>query len=386
MLSSARTVLLTLLFYCFSMSLTFFNNRSIKMFPYPLSITFLHMCSKFLISWIAREWTSWYYRLNRRELSWSMYVRTVAIAGLLIRLGCVFYLNIQTYSCPINTVVVRYCHLNPSSLGTTSALDIGFSNWSFEFITISLYTMTKSTSVIFILMFSILFRLERKRVSLIFVILLISCGLFMFSYESAQFNVIGFSLVLVASFLSGIRWTTTQLLTQKKEWGLSHPIDLIYHIQPWMALSILPLSLYIESSELISSKNFFRTDDYGQLVRDLLFVSMGGLLAFGLECSEYLVVSTASCLTLSVAGIFKSVPYINSYHCLPPPLLMSTHFLLISIPFKKEVCTLYLAAKFNGDQISSVNLLGFLLCILGILLHVFLKTTTHCELPTYQST
>ncbi|KAF7257927.1 hypothetical protein EG68_04993 [Paragonimus skrjabini miyazakii] len=311
MISSARTVLLTLLFYCFSISLTFFNNRSIKMFPYPLSITFLHMCSKFLLSWIAREWTSWYYRLNRRELSWSMYVRTVAIAG------------------------------------TTSALDIGFSNWSFEFITISLYTMTKSTSVIFILMFSILFRLERKRVSLIFVILLISCGLFMFSYESAQFNVIGFSLVLIASFLSGIRWTTTQLLTQKKEWGLSHPIDLIYHIQPWMALSILPLSLYIESSELISSKNFFRTDDYGQLVRDLLFVSLGGLLAFGLECSEYLVVSTASCLTLSVAGIFK------------------------------EVCTLYLAAKFNGDQISFVNMLGFLLCILGILLHVFLKTTIH---------
>ncbi|KAF6774174.1 hypothetical protein AHF37_06646 [Paragonimus kellicotti] len=216
MISSARTLLLTLLFYCFSISLTFFNNRSIKMFPYPLSITFLHMCSKFLLSWIAREWTSWYYRLDRRELSWSMYVRTVAIAG------------------------------------TTSALDIGFSNWSFEFITISLYTMTKSTSVIFILMFSILFRLERKRVSLIFVILLISCGLFMFSYESAQFNVIGFSLVLIASFLSGIRWTTTQLLTQKKEWGLSHPIDLIYHIQPWMALSILPLSLYIESSELIS--------------------------------------------------------------------------------------------------------------------------------------
>ncbi|KAF5397512.1 Solute carrier family 35 (GDP-fucose transporter) member C2 [Paragonimus heterotremus] len=207
--------------------------------------------------------------------------------------------------------------------------------------------MTKSTSVIFILMFSILFRLERKRVSLIFVILLISCGLFMFSYESAQFNVVGFSLVLIASFLSGIRWTTTQLLTQKKEWGLSHPIDLIYHIQPWMALSILPLSLYIESSELISSKNFFRTDDYGQLVRDLLFVSLGGLLAFGLECSEYLVVSTASCLTLSVAGIFK------------------------------EVCTLYLAAKFNGDQISFVNMLGFLLCILGILLHVFLKTSIH---------
>jgi hypothetical protein len=49
-----------------------------------------------------------------------------------------------------------------SATGIASALDIGFSNWSFEFITISLYTMTKSTCIIFILMFAILFDLEKK--------------------------------------------------------------------------------------------------------------------------------------------------------------------------------------------------------------------------------
>src|SRR5699024_3822202 len=45
--------------------------------------------------------------------------------------------------------------------GIASALDIGFSNWSFEFITISLYTMTKSTCIVFILAFAILFDLEK---------------------------------------------------------------------------------------------------------------------------------------------------------------------------------------------------------------------------------
>ncbi|TGZ51794.1 hypothetical protein CRM22_010721 [Opisthorchis felineus] len=303
-----RTIPLTLLFYCFSISLTFFNNRCIKVFPYPLSITFLHMCSKFLLAWLIREWCRWYHRTQRFELPWSRYMKTVAIAG------------------------------------TSSALDIGFSNWSFEFITISLYTMTKSTSIVFILMFSILFRLERKRASLVLVVFLISCGLILFSYEAAQFNMIGFILVLLASFLSGIRWTTTQLLAQKKEWGLAHPINFIYHTQPWMALAILPLSLCIEGSQLVSSKDLFRTTDYGQLLLDLLYLSLGGLLAFGLECSEYLVVSTASSLTLSIAGILK------------------------------EVCTLYLAATFNGDQISPINMLGFVICIFGITLHVLLKT------------
>ncbi|CAH8463120.1 unnamed protein product [Dicrocoelium dendriticum] len=309
--SMLKTIPLILLFYFFSISLTFFNNRCIKMFPYPLSITLMHMCSKFLFAWTLRELFSWYYRVRRIELPWSAYFKTTAIAGI------------------------------------SSALDIGFSNWSFEFITISLYTMTKSTSIIFILLFSVLFRLERRRFSLLLVVLLISCGLFLFSYESAQFNGIGFSLVLLASFLSGIRWTMAQVLTQTKEWGLSHPVDIIYHTQPWMALAILPLSLFVESMELITSKNLFRAQDYSQLTLDLLFLSVGGILACGLECSEYLVISTASSLTLSIAGIFK------------------------------EICTLFLAAKFNGDQISTVNIIGFLICLLGITLHVFLKMIHH---------
>jgi solute carrier family 35 protein C2 len=43
-----------------------------------------------------------------------------------------------------------------------SALDIGLSQWSFEYITISLYTMTKTTSIIFILIFAIFLKLEEK--------------------------------------------------------------------------------------------------------------------------------------------------------------------------------------------------------------------------------
>ncbi len=48
-----------------------------------------------------------------------------------------------------------------------SALDIGLSQWSFEYITISLYTMTKTTSIIFILIFAIFLKLEEKVCDLI---------------------------------------------------------------------------------------------------------------------------------------------------------------------------------------------------------------------------
>lgn len=54
---------------------------------------------------------------------------------------------------------------------------------------------------------------------LIIVVLLISGGLFMFTFESTQFNLEGFVMVLLASFLGGIRWTLTQVLMQKAELG-----------------------------------------------------------------------------------------------------------------------------------------------------------------------
>lgn len=54
---------------------------------------------------------------------------------------------------------------------------------------------------------------------LILVVLLISCGLFMFTFESTQFNLEGFIMVLLASFIGGIRWTLTQVLMQKAELG-----------------------------------------------------------------------------------------------------------------------------------------------------------------------
>lgn len=46
--------------------------------------------------------------------------------------------------------------------GIFSGIDIGFSNWALELVPISLYTMTKSSSIIFILLFAILLGLEKK--------------------------------------------------------------------------------------------------------------------------------------------------------------------------------------------------------------------------------
>ncbi|KAM9750915.1 solute carrier family 35 member C2-like isoform 1-T2 [Menidia menidia] len=305
-----RTVGLVLLYYVFSIGITFYNKWLMKGFHYPLFMTLVHLTIIFSLSALTR----WVYTAvcgagkPRVVLSWRDYLFKVA----------------------------------PTALAT--ALDIGLSNWSFLFITISLYTMTKSSAVLFILFFSLVFKLEEPNPYLIVVVLLISCGLFMFTFESTQFNLEGFIMVLLASFLGGIRWTLTQVLMQKAELGLQNPIDAMYHLQPLMFLGLFPLFLYNEALSLGTSEKLFRVTELSSLLYSLFTLGIGGSLAFGLGFSEFLLVSRTSSLTLSISGIFK------------------------------EVCTLLLAASLMGDKLTAVNWLGFVVCLCGISLHVGLKT------------
>ncbi|KAJ2954100.1 hypothetical protein O0L34_g2320 [Tuta absoluta] len=54
------------------------------------------------------------------------------------------------------------CLKSVGPTGLASGIDVGFSNWGLELVTISLYTMTKSTTIIFILGFAIILGLEKK--------------------------------------------------------------------------------------------------------------------------------------------------------------------------------------------------------------------------------
>ncbi|XP_071331693.1 solute carrier family 35 member C2 isoform X1 [Trachinotus anak] len=302
-----RTVGLVLLYYVFSIGITFYNKWLMKGFHYPLFMTLVHLTIIFCLSALTRWAMQWRTGKPRVILSWKDYLLKVA----------------------------------PTALAT--ALDIGLSNWSFLFITISLYTMTKSSAVVFILFFSLVFKLEEPNPFLILVVLLISSGMFMVTFQSQQFNLEGFIMALMASFIGGIRWTLTQVLMQKAELGLQNPIDAMYHLQPLMFLGLFPLFLYNEGLSLSTSEKLFRVTKLSPLLYSLFTLSVGGSLAFGLGFSEFLLVSRTSSLTLSISGIFK------------------------------EVCTLLLAAAVTEDKLSALNWLGCVVCLCGISLHVGLK-------------
>lgn len=169
--------------------------------------------------------------------------------------------------------------------------------------------------------------------------------------------------------------------------ALSHPIDMMYHLQPWMLFGLFPLAFIFEvlpalkifiisaNHEHASSLSTITTAtlqqhsstlllhspvDSSLLIKDdysfdavnfwpiVHLILIGSILAFLMEFSEYLLLTYTSSLTLSIAGIFK------------------------------EIFTLYLAVNYNGDQMSLINFIGLIVCLVGITTHVLLKTINFC--------
>lgn len=106
--------------------------------PFPLSIVALHLALKFCLSSI---WRSCRTLLNKCSVCGGK--------GPERRKDLPIVLSWTDYRKVVVTAV-------------TSSWDIGLSQWSLRFITVALYTMTKSTSILFILFFAIFYKLERK--------------------------------------------------------------------------------------------------------------------------------------------------------------------------------------------------------------------------------
>ncbi|XP_071957357.1 solute carrier family 35 member C2-like [Antedon mediterranea] len=302
-----KTLGLILFYYCWSISLTFYNKWILSDFSFPLTVTIIHFFVKFLISIPVRACLAKSGGPAPVTLDWNTYIKKVA----------------------------------PTALA--SSLDIGLSNWSLVFITISLYTMSKSSCIVFLLFFAIVLGLEKPKLIQGVIIIFIAIGLFMFTYQSTQFNLEGFILVMLASFISGVRWSLAQLLTQNKETGLVNPVDTIYHLQPIMIVGLLPIAIVTEGLPISTTKQFLGFTDSELFLTMCFRIGLGAVLAFFLACSEYLLVSMTSCITLSISGIFK------------------------------EVCTLFLAVHFRGDKMSTLNKFGMVVCLMGIVVHVGMK-------------
>ncbi|KAG0302806.1 Triose-phosphate Transporter [Linnemannia gamsii] len=225
-----------------------------------------------------------------------------------------------------------------------SGLDIGLSNSSLKTITLAFYTMCKSSSLAFVLMFAFLFKLERPTWTLAGVIGVICVGLFMMVMSEVDFVLIGFIQVMAASVLGGLRWSLTQILlerTDTKSGSLANPISTIFFLSPIMGVCLCIVAGIFEGFGTIFGSHFFATA--GSAVATLGLLLLGGIFAFMMVLAEFNLIARTSVVTLSVLGIIK------------------------------EVVTIVISSLVFHDHLTLVNILGLFVTLTGIGFYHFMK-------------
>ena len=145
--------------------------------------------------------------------------------------------------------------------------------------------MCKSSSLIFVLFFAFLFRLEQFSWRLIGVILLIFSGVLLMVATETHFVPTGFALVLSASALGGFRWGMTQILLKDKHLGFNNPAATVYWLTPAMGVTLAIVTAFIEGWLAISKSPFFA--DISKTLETSLYLISPGVVAFTMVLSEF---------------------------------------------------------------------------------------------------
>lgn len=145
--------------------------------------------------------------------------------------------------------------------------------------------MCKSSSLIFVLLFAFILRLETFSFRLVGVISLIFSGVVLMVATETQFVLSGLLLVLSASAFGGLRWGLTQLLLRDKKMGLDNPAATVFWLSPLMGLFLAIISLVLEGWIKVFTSPFF--DGFWATLNTLPYLLLPGLVAFCMMMSEY---------------------------------------------------------------------------------------------------
>eukprot|EP00559_Dactyliosolen_fragilissimus_P008291 CAMPEP_0184858916 /NCGR_PEP_ID=MMETSP0580-20130426/3944_1 /TAXON_ID=1118495 /ORGANISM="Dactyliosolen fragilissimus" /LENGTH=518 /DNA_ID=CAMNT_0027355275 /DNA_START=281 /DNA_END=1837 /DNA_ORIENTATION=+ len=231
--------------------------------------------------------------------------------------------------------------------GIVTSGDVGFSNMAIARISITFYTMIKASSPIFVLLSAYIFGIVRITPTLILVVIIISIGELFTVLGEVDFDLIGFLLCLVASALSGLRWTTVQLQLQTLSPKLPSTLATMRVISPMMFISMALFScLYEKPWEPLSQKDspYFHTGF--EAIHTIGIALVGAIIAIAMIMCEFYLIMHSSAIVLMIGGVIK------------------------------ELTTIFTGVFLFNDNINAINLFGCFIVFLGVL---FYKIVHHFE-------
>lgn len=272
------------MWYATSMSITLLNRIFLtSRFPYPALLTCAHMMLKtvFAAAWTALSragitpevallpwWPRQLARLQRlrdsQQLSWKAFAIFIVPVGAL------------------------------------SGLDVWCSNLALKYISVSLYTVVKGTSVLWSLAFSLCAKLQRPSLPLILTVISLVAGVVLSSMKTVPIEPVGMVAAGVAAAAAAGRWVITEGYMSRP--GVVKSVPILMALQgPVSALALVPM-LAVEGQSMAAAHALTEATDAQQFVA---FVFAGAGIASLLVMLELQLVSQTSALSLNVIGHTK---------------------------------------------------------------------------------
>ena len=201
--------------------------------------------------------------------------------------------------------------------------------------------MCKSSTLGFVLLFAIIFQLEKASWKLAGIIVIMSVGVIMMVAGETKFNALGFALLMMASFFSGLRWSLTQMLLKRNP-ATSNPFSSLFFLTPVMFVVLLLIAIPVEGFRPLGNGLQELSAKKGGPLTALILLTPG-VLAFLMVSSEFALLQRTSVVTLSVCGIFK------------------------------EVITIAAGGVIFGDQLTPINISGLVVTIVAIAAYNYIR-------------
>ena len=210
--------------------------------------------------------------------------------------------------------------LRALAVGVCTGLDIAFSNLAIaHFIPLSLHTIVKTSSLIFVYVLSIVLKMQPARWQLTLAVSIVLVGVLTAALGKQRKKTAGASdytdtdtelgvlLTVAAAAMGAMRWVLTEVLLKKSakaKNSLEGKFKLLLRISPGATVSVLLFALPIETSRFCGDPRWAMS---GQLALAIGAAALGGVTAVGLLFAELGLVHMASALTLAVVGHLKEV-------------------------------------------------------------------------------
>ena len=246
-------------------------------------------------------------------------------------------------------------------IGILSAGEVGLKGLVLKELTVTLSTMLKGTSPLFVLAWGIAFGIYNLNYRYILVVLSVAFGLVMAvtgqshnqsSFDSLQYGVVA---AFIAGVISGLRWVVTQVfikgeILRAPRWFTTFlggeiqekisPMFAILLTAPYTAAAVLPFTMYLEGDLLYS---WILKAQFTEMMTVLTTAILIGCCVFGYLWTGFELIKRTSSLTVSIGTVAR------------------------------ELLTIGASIIVFGDRVTLLGGLGFSLVQLGILLYAFEK-------------